>query len=57
MLTIKYDDPIETEQDGKTTTVVHASHTVENATIDDLGNIINQKDDGETDSTVTIKCK
>lgn len=57
MLTIKYDDPIETEHDGKTTTVVHASHTVENATIDDLGNIINQKDDGETDITVTIKCK
>ena len=57
MLTIKYDDPIETEQDGKVTTVVHASHTVENATIDDLGNIINQKDDGETDITVTIKCK
>ena len=57
MLTIKYDDPIETEQDDKTTTVVHASHTVENATIDDLGNIINEKDDGETDITVTIKCK
>lgn len=57
MLTIKYDDSIETEQDGKTTTVVHTSHTVENATIDDLGNIINQKDDGETDITVTIKCK
>ena len=57
MLTIKYDDPIETEQDCETTTVVHASHTVENATIDDLGNIINQKDDGETDITVTIKCK
>ena len=57
MLTIKYDDPIETEQDGKTTTVIHASHTVENATIDDLGNIINEKDDGETEITVTIKCK
>jgi hypothetical protein len=57
MLTIKYDDPVETEQNGKTTTVVHASHIMENASIVDIENIINEKDDGETEITVTIKCK
>lgn len=57
MLTIKYDDPVETEQNGKITTVAHVSHVVEDASIADFENIINEKDDGETEITVTIKCK
>lgn len=57
MLTIKYDDPVETKQNGKTTTVAHVSHVVEDASIADFENIINEKDDGETEITVTIKCK
>lgn len=56
-ITFKYSDFPEIEEDGNTTTVINANHTVEQATIEQITKLLKSFDENDDEITITVKRK
>lgn len=56
-ITFKYSDFPEIEEDGNTTTVISASHTIEQATVEQITKLIKSFDENDDEIVITVKRK
>lgn len=56
-ITFKYSDFQEIEKDGNTTTVISASHTIEQATVEQITKLLKSFDENDDEVVITVKRK
>lgn len=56
-ITFKYSDFPEIEKDGNTTTVISASHTIEQATVEQITKLLKSFDENDDEIVITVKRK
>lgn len=56
-ITFKYSDFPEIKEDGNTTTVVSASHTIEQATVEQITKLLKSFDENDDEIVITVKRK
>lgn len=53
----KYSDFPEIEEDGNITTVINTSHTIEQATVEQITKLLKSFDENDDEITITVKRK
>lgn len=56
-ITFKYSDFPEIEEYGNTTTVISASHTIEQATVEQITKLLKSFDENDDEIVITVKRK
>lgn len=56
-ITLKYSDFPEIEEDGNTTTVISTSHTIEQATVEQITKLLKSFDENDDEIVITVKRK
>lgn len=56
-ITFKYSDFPEIEEGGNTTTVISTSHTIEQATVEQITKLLKSFDENDDEIVITVKRK
>lgn len=56
-ITFKYSDFPEIKEDGNTMTVISASHTIEQATVEQITKLLKSFDENDDEIVITVKRK